>query len=308
MKIAVTGANGFVGRAVLANLAARGVAARPLVRRPSGLPNECIVGDLADGSLDVAHLGDVNAIIHLAARTHVMNDDASDPMAEYRKTNVEGTRKLIETAISAKVGRIVFMSSVKAVGEYSLPGQPLGPDSEPRPEDAYGQSKLEAERLLQTLCDEAGMAWTVLRPPLVHGAGAKGNLARLAGLIRRGIPLPLGAIQNVRSIVSVENLADAAVTAALQGHSDGEILHIADLSLSTPQLARIIGQAEGRPARLFPVPPSLLKLAGKVTGTSAEVGRLTGSLELETLSSFRALHWQPPVDGTRALERTLNEA
>lgn len=306
MMIAVTGANGFVGQAVLANLEQRGIAFRPLVRRSAGLRDERVVGDLAGGALSARDLSGVDAVLHLAARTHVMRDLAVDSLAEYRETNVVATGRLLDAASAAGVKRFVFMSSVKAVAERSSPGHPIGPDAAARPEDAYGQSKLEAEALVRTRCEAAGMDWTILRPPLVHGPGAKGNLARLAGLVRRGLPLPLASIRNARSIVSVENLADAAVTSCLSDVAAGQVLHIADLTLSTPELVRAVARSEGREARLVPVPAQLLRLAGKITGRGKEVDRLIGSLELETEASMAALHWQPPVDGGRALARTLS--
>lgn len=305
MKIAVTGANGFVGKAVLANLEDRGIAAIPLVRRPSGIAGECVVGDLADGAISGDDISGAKAVIHLAARTHVMDDAATDPWAEYRRTNVEGTARLLDAAVAAGVERFVFMSSVKAVGEWSLPGEPLAPGTSPRPEDAYGVSKLEAEALVRERCEVAGMDWVILRPPLVHGPGVKGNLNRLARLVARGIPLPLASIRNSRSIVSVANLADAAVAACMADGACGRILHIADLSLSTPELVRAIARSERVKARLLPVPAWLLQAAGRLAGRSDEVSRLTGSLELETAPSQREMGWTPPLGGEAALARTL---
>lgn len=305
MKIAVTGANGFVGQAVLANLAARGIEAIPVVRRSSGIVGERVVGDLAGGGVSVDAIRGAKAVIHLAARTHVMDDPAIDAWPEYRKTNVEGTARLLDAAVAAGVERFVFMSSVKAVGEWSEPGLPLAPATMPRPEDAYGRSKLEAEALVKERCEAAGLDWAILRPPLVHGPGAKGNLNRLARLVARGIPLPLASIRNARSIVSVTNLADAAVTACLADGARGRILHIADLTLSTPELVRAIARSEGAKVRLVPVPAWLLQAAGRLAGRSAEISRLTGSLELDTASSERAMGWAPPIGGEAALGQTL---
>lgn len=305
MKVAVTGANGFVGRSVLARMAERGVDAVPLVRRPCDIPGERVVGDLADGRLNPDDLAGVSAIVHLAARTHVMNETSDDPLAEYRRINVAGTAHLLETAAEAGVGRFVFMSSIKAVGEWSLPGEPLGPETVPRPEDAYGHSKLEAEALVKSHCDKTGMSFKIIRPPLVHGREAKGNLARLGALLRTGVPLPLASLRNARSIVGVENLADATVAACLTDRSDGAILHIADLTVSTPQLIRLIGEATGQSARLFAFPPRLLRLLAQVSGLGNVGERLFGSLELATETSFAGLGWRPPVAGADALRSSF---
>lgn len=305
MKIAVTGANGFVGRAVLARLAQLGIEAVPLVRRPCGLEGERVVGDLADLGLVAGDLAGVSVVVHLAARTHVMNETAGDPLAEYRRTNVAGTAHLLEIAGTAGIERFVFMSSIKAVGEWSLPGEPLGPGTEPRPEDAYGRSKLEAEALVRSVCEQAGIAFKIIRPPLVHGSEAKGNLARLDKLVRSGAPLPLASLRNARSFVGVGNLADATVAACLTGGGDGAILHIADLTVSTPQLIRLIGEATGKTARLVPFPPRLLRWLMLTMGLGHIGERLFGSLELATETSFSQLDWRPSTKGADALRASF---
>lgn len=305
MKIAVTGANGFVGRAVLARLAEAGVEGLPLVRRPCELAGERVVGDLADRGLTAEDLAGVSTVVHLAARTHVMNETSDDPLAEYRRTNVGGTAHLLEQAAQAGVERFVFMSSIKAVGEWSLPGEPLGPETEPRPQDDYGHSKLEAEALVKSVCEQADIAFKIIRPPLVHGRDAKGNLARLGSLLRTGVPLPLASLRNARSIVSVDNLADATVAACLTDRADGAILHIADLTVSTPQLIRLIGDATGQSARLFAFPPRLLRRLAQISGLGNVGERLFGSLELATGTSFAGLGWRPPVAGADALRSSF---
>lgn len=305
MKVAVTGANGFVGRAVLTRLAQAGIEAIPLVRRASGLGGERIIGDLADGNVCAADLADASTIVHLAARTHVMNETTGDPLAEYRRTNVDGTIRLLKAANEAHIERFVFMSSIKAVGEWSKPGDPLQPKDLPRPEDAYGRSKLEAEEYVASFCKQHALRFKIIRPPLVHGIGVKGNLARLEALINSGIPLPLGSINNARSFVGVHNLADAVVAASASDKGDGAVLHIADLVVSTPDLVRLICRATGRPVRLLPFPPPLLRSITRLAGLGSVGERLIGSLELSTESSFQKLGWRPASNGEDALQESF---
>lgn len=307
MKIAVSGANGFVGREVLAQASDGGHVCVPLVRTATGLPGERTIGNLADGKVTADDLAGCDAVIHLAARTHVMNETASDPMTEYRRVNVDGTDRLLEAGLAAGIGRFVFMSSVKAVGEWSLPGEPLRPGTPPRPQDAYGISKLEAETLVRETCDAADVEWTVIRPPLVHGIGAGGNMRRLVRLVERGIPLPFGAVRNARSVVAVRNLAAAAIAATHSADAAGRVLHIADLTVSTPELVRELGRAIDRRPRLLPVPPSLMNLAAKILGRGEEVRRLLGSLELETASSWQRLGMAPPFDPRTELRAAVRQ-
>lgn len=294
MRIAVTGANGFVGRAVLARLGA-GVEAVPLVRRATGLPGEIVVGDLGQEEIDPRMLAGVDAVIHLAARTHVMHETVSDPEAEYWRTNVAGTSALLDAALAAGVSRFVFMSSVKAVAERSQPGAPVGPDGQPRPEDAYGRTKLAAEELVRRRCDEASVGWVILRPPLVYGPGVRANLERLVRLVGRGLPLPFGAINNRRSMVEVRNLADAAIIAARHPDATGQAFMVSDTTLSTPDLVRAIADALGKPARLVPVPAGAMRFVGRIAGRSDMIERLCGSLELDSRRTGDILGWEPAV-------------
>jgi len=303
MKIAVSGANGFVGREVLSDLAAKEHIAVPLVRSASGLAGEVITGDLSESALSGADLAGCEVIIHLAARTHIMNETAIDPFSEYRRINVQGTDRLLDAAIDAGIRRFVYMSSVKALGEKSWPGHPIGPDMPARPGDAYGHSKLEAEALIKNRCNAAGMEWVIVRPPLVYGPGVKANFERLITWVHRGVPLPFAKIENRRSFVDVGNLADATVLAATVDAAANKAFMVSDTTISTPQLIRAIGTAISRPPRLIPMWPPLLQLAAKMTGTRASIDRICGSLELDATRAVETLGWQP----RRSFEKSLTE-
>ncbi|MCX8477988.1 MAG: NAD-dependent epimerase/dehydratase family protein [Sphingomonas sp.] len=304
MKVAITGATGFVGRHVMTRVVAEGYDPVPIVRSPAGLANEIVVGDLGSSRIAPEALRNAQCLIHLAARTHVM--DEADPSADaYHRANVLGTRAVLDAAIEAGVRRIVFMSSIKAIGDDTRPGEQLSAESTPRPTDAYGRSKLEAENELRQRCSAAGIEWVIIRPPLVYGAGAKGNFERLIALIARHIPLPLASVRNRRSMIYVANLASATVRACDAPGAANRVLVIADTTLSMPDLLRIVGTALERPARLFPFPPALLRIAGRLSGKSAIVERLTNSLEVNSEDSFHALDWRPPITPGKALRETV---
>lgn len=306
MKAAVTGASGFVGRAVLHALGQAGHEAVALVRSAPPGTGARAIGDLADGPIDPAVLGAADTVIHLAARTHVTDETMSDAMAAYRATNVTGTGHLVDAAVAAGVTRFVYMSSVKAVGERTIAGRPMTPETTPRPEDPYGITKLEAEALVRERCNAAGIAWTILRPPLVYGPGVKANFDRLIALVERRLPMPLASIRNRRSIVYVDNLADATVAAAVAPGTRNRILTLCDDTLSTPDLIRAVAEALGIKPVLLPFPPALLTLAGQITGRTAMVDRLAGSLEIDPRSSMAAADWQPQIDTHQGLRRTIN--
>ncbi|HYC04355.1 MAG TPA: NAD-dependent epimerase/dehydratase family protein [Azospirillaceae bacterium] len=297
----VTGANGFVGRAVVDSLRARGWRVRAALRSGSVEGTErALVGDLT-GPVDwPSHLDGVTAVVHLAARTHVMREDPGHAESAYRAINVEATRRLAEAAVEAGVRRFVHLSSVKALGERSNPGRPLTDRDEPAPEGPYGATKLEAERLLAALPLES----VSLRPPLVYGPGVRANFLALMGLVARGVPLPFGALENRRSLIAVGNLADAVATAVTAAQATGTYLVTDGDAVSTPELVRAIARAMNRPARLLPVPPSLFRPLQALPGVGPAVSRLTGSLELDG-SRFRDdFGWRPPLTMERALART----
>jgi nucleoside-diphosphate-sugar epimerase len=298
MNVLITGANGFVGKPLCGRLVGLGHgvagAVRPNARLPEGVEARKVAG-LAPSTDWSAALSGCEAVVHLAARVHVMHDDAADPLAEFRAANVAGTLRLAEQAAAAGVTHFIFMSSIKANGEETF-GTPFGPENA-APVDAYGISKLEAEQGLAEITARTGMGVTVLRPPLVHGPGVKGNFRSLIDLIDRGIPLPLGLVDNRRSLIGIGNLVDA-VRACLDSPPPAGVFRVFTLcdseTVSTSGLVRLLAAALDRPARLLPIPLGLMRLAGRLSGKSAAVQRLTASLEVD-LSAIRVtIGWTPP--------------
>jgi nucleoside-diphosphate-sugar epimerase len=239
----------------------------------------------------------VDGVVHLAARVHVMRDHA-DGDEEFRRVNTEGTLRLARAAAAAGTKRFVFLSSIKVNGEATA-GQPFRADDEPRPGDAYARSKYAAER---GLLEIAGIEPVIIRPPLVHGPGAKGNLARFCRLARSGWPVPLGGISNRRDFVGVENLANLIERCIWHPAAAGQIFLVADGEpLSTPELYRLIAEALGRPARMVKVPAAMMRALARPLGFGAEMDRLTQSLELDIGKTRDLLGWEPPVSAATGI-------
>jgi nucleoside-diphosphate-sugar epimerase len=305
--IVVTGANGFVGRALCADAAARGFVVRGIVRSSCGLPSgteSFQVGNIDDSTNWQDAFTDCGVVIHLAARVHVMADTAENPLDEFRRVNVQGTLNLARQAAAAGVRRFVFVSSIKVNGEATQLGSAFKADDAPGPLDAYGVSKMEAEQGLRELSAQSGMEVVIIRPPLIYGPGVKANFAAMMRWLQRGIPLPLGAIHNQRSLVALDNLVDLIVTCLTHPAAANQTFLVSDgEDVSTTELLRRMGQAMNRPARLIPVPASWLKLAAAMVGKQDVAQRLCGSLQVDIEKTRRLLGWTPPLSLDEGLRR-----
>lgn len=304
MKVLVTGANGFVGRGLCPHLARHGIDVRMAVRgADSRLPDAVVVGEIGPHTQWGEALADVDVVVHLAARVHVMRDSASHPLEEYRRVNVEGTRRLAQAASEAGVRRMVLLSSVKVNGEARE--QAYTETDPPRPKDDYGRSKWEAEQALIDVGAQTGLEWAVLRPPLVYGPGVRANFLSLMRAVSRGLPLPLGAIDNQRSLVYLGNLADAIRVCVVEpGAANGLFLVSDGEDVSTPELVRRVARSLGVRPRLVSVPVSMLRLAGMLVGKRAAVERLVGSLQVDSTCIRRTLGWTPPFSIDEGLTET----
>ena len=301
--IVVTGATGFIGSAVCSALAAAGRSVRAISRNPgSGLTPVGAITGTTDWS---ETLKGAQSIIHLAARVHLLNDRAADPVTEYRRMNVDGTINLARQAAEAGVKRFIFVSSIKVNGEETAPGQSYRPEDIPQPRDAYGVSKLEAEDGLRSLAAETGLELVIIRPPLVYGPGVKANFASMMRWLHRGLPLPFGAVKNRRSFLAVENLADLLNRCVDHPGAPNQVFLACDgEDLSTADLLRRLGDALGRPARLIPMPPALLDAAATLTGQGDLARRLLGSLQVDASKAHTVLDWKPPLAVDDALIAT----
>ncbi len=307
--VLVTGANGFVGRAMCRVLLARGHAVTGLVRK-AGHCVEGVVEWQFDGA-DFEGLGEqrwpeIDCVIHLAARVHVMKDTVADPDHAFRATNLDGTLRVAEAARRHGARRFIFVSSVKAVAECD-DGTPLSEEAPARPRDPYGRSKRDAELALMRYGERSGLEIVIVRPPLVYGPGVRANFLRMLDTVARGVPLPFASISARRSIVYVDNLADALCVCVDAPEAVGEIFHVADDDApSVAGLLNMVAEALGVPERLLPFSPGVLNLIGRLAGRGAQMDRLTRSLQLDTDRIRRRLGWLPPFTTRQGLAATAD--
>ena len=321
-SILVSGASGFVGQALCAELLKRGHSVRAALRSPSGFNvascETTKVSDIAENTSWIDALRDINTVIHLAARVHVMKDSSADPLAEFLKVNLHGTVNLVEQAARAGVKRLIYVSSVKVNGERTLSsnsalaggncGRGAFTESDrPNPQDPYAVSKWHAEQALQRIAQETGLEVVIVRPPLVYGPGVKGNFIRLLAAINRGIPLPLAGARNARSLIYVGNLVDALITCATHPAAAGQTYLVSDgHGVSTAELVKKIAHALGHPDRSFYLPPALLRAAAVLLGRADQVDRLFDSLCVNDSKIRGELSWLPPYSMEQGLRETAN--
>ena len=312
-RILVTGANGFIGSALCRHLRESGFLVREADRVLGRLPSagtsrlsdlECVL--LHDRSTeDEIHrlLQDVQVVVHLAARVHVMSEHAADPLAEFRQVNLVWTERLARLAASQGIHRFVYMSSVKVNGEQNV--RPFTEEDVPCPLDPYGISKWEAEQALAKVAAESGMEIIVIRSPLVYGPGVGGNFLQLLKILRRGVPLPFAHIQNCRSLIYLGNLVHALIQCVQDVRAAGQTYMVSDgEDLSTPELIRRLGRGMGVSVRLWSVPTPMLRWIGMVARKQAVIERLVGSLRVDSSKIRRELDWWPPFTVDTGLSET----
>jgi nucleoside-diphosphate-sugar epimerase len=305
LRVLVTGASGFVGRALCPALEAAGFDVVRAMRRQDGGANTVSTGALGSSWDWFDRIECPDVIVHLAARVHQMREAPEEAEQLHRAVNTEATLDLARRAAARGVKRLVFLSSVKVNGEGRL--TPYGPDDPPAPSDAYGRSKAAAEAGLFELAREGGMEVVVLRPPLIHGPGVQGNMRTLLRVLRWGIPLPLGSVTtNRRSLVGVDNLVSCVQCCLTHPDAAGAVWFVSDgEDVSTAGLLRRMGLALKKPARLWPLPVAWLHWIGATTGRKAAMDRLCGSLTVDILATRERLGWTPPVSLEEGLRRCV---
>lgn len=307
----VTGATGFVGRAFCAQLVRGGQCVRACVRSQAsdftmpGIEPVC-TGDLTPQSDWSRALAACDTVVHLAARVHVMREMARDPLADFRAMNTAATVNLARQAVAAGVRRFVYVSTIKVNGERTS-GRAFRAEDNPQPEDAYAQSKLEAELALKSISQHSGLDVVIVRPPLVYGPGVKGNFLSMLRVLRRGWPLPLASCSNRRSFVGLTNLVSLLERCVTHPAAAGQVFLAADgEDLSTPEMLSRVARALGRKARLLPFPPPMLSLAASIAGRPGIYERLCGSLQVDAGKARELLDWTPPLSVDAELARTAS--
>lgn len=311
MKILITGASGFIGKSLLKNLLNRGFDVIAPVRNMEMIPDhdqltKIKIVNLEDNINWKTMLVDVDVVIHLASRVHIMNDNADDSLAAYRKMNVDVTINLAGNALSAGIKKFIFLSSIKVNGEVTRQGMPFRHSEVPHPKDAYAISKYEAELALFELVKNTHMGLIIIRPPLVYGPGVKANFLKILTLLNKGMYLPFASIKNKRSLIYLDNLVDLIIISALKPVSGSHIFLASDgHDLSTSELLNIMASSLPHASRLLPFPVSLLRLILFLIGKKSIAQRLFDSLQVDITHTVDVLDWKPPVSIKQALHETV---
>ena len=310
MRVITIGATGFIGQALHTRLHLSShipiATTRAAQSNVNSTSKSVVVSDINATTKWGDALHGIDAVVHLAARVHVMSDRSHDPLMEFRRVNTDGTLNLAQQAAAAGVRRFIYLSSIKVNGEATNHGCPFTPNDLAAPQDPYGISKHEAEVGLRAIARTTGMQVVIIRPTLVYGAGAKGNFKSLMKLVARGLPLPLASIDNRRSLVGIDNLVDFIITCLEHPAAANETFLVSDgEDLSTPDLIRRMARAMDRSARLLPVPKSVLMAAAAMLGKRDMVQRLCGSLQVDISKARALLGWNPPVSVDEGLRRAV---
>lgn len=308
MKIAITGSTGFIGSALLKKLVENKHDITAILRKPTPESNEqktIIVPEISSTTKWTEKLMTYDIIIHCAARVHVMKDNSTNPLAEFRNINTFGTLNLAQSAADSGVKRFIFISTIKVSGEYTIPGKSFKSSQTPNPIDNYAISKFEAEQGLLEIGKKTGMEVVIIRPPLVYGPGVKANFQKLMEYVKKTIPLPLGAVNNSRSLVSMDNLIDLIATCVVHPKAANQIFLVSDdHDVSTTQLLKKLANALNKPSLLIPVPRPVFTFFSKLFGKQAIVNRLFESLQVDIEHTKNTLNWQPPISFDKALKKT----
>lgn len=306
MNIILTGSTGFIGARVkelLSRIAGFELILPVRSLSLDELPNSVLVGDIDSNTNWSKALINSDVVIHTAARAHIIKDE----VASYRKVNVEGTLNLARQAAVAGVRRFVFISSIGVNGNVNT--KPFTPEGNPSPADAYAQSKWEAEQGLWKIQQETGVEVVIIRPPLVYGPNAPGNFGSLVRWIEKGLPLPLGAIHNQRSLVALDNLVDLIITCIDHPAAANQVFLASDgEDVSTSELLRGVAKAAGKPCRLMPVPAGVLQFGATMLGKKAMAQRLLGSLQVDISKARELLGWTPPLTVEQGLKRCFDDS
>ena len=307
MNILLTGATGFLGSRIATALQSKpDVSLTVTLRRTVEIDADHIIEVQGlDANTDWSPaLAYQQVVIHAAARAHIMKDEVLDPLSEYRRVNVDGTINLARQSAAAGVKRFIFISSIKVNGELTQSAKPFTADDTPAPEDDYGVSKAEAEVALQQVAEETGMEVVIIRPPLVYGPGVKGNFENMIKVVQKGIPFPLGAVHNQRSLVAIDNLVDLIINCIDHPSAANQVYLAGDgQDLSTTELLQGVAAAMCKPSRLIPVPMSILIFVAALLGKRAVAKRLLGSLQVDISKARDLLGWEPPITVWEGLRR-----
>lgn len=310
-NILITGATGFVGRQLVTELLVQKFSVFAIVRDEGAVvpigATKIIKGDLTTIKDWLPVLQNIDIVIHLAGRAHIVDDSVADPLAEFRKVNTKASLKLAKQAAEAGVKRFVFISSVKVNGEITCLDKPFKPDDHFVPDDPYGLSKYEAEQGVMALAKETDMEVVIIRPPLVYGSGVRANFASMIRWVDKGVPLPFGAIHNKRSLVALDNLVSFIICCMKHPKAANEIFLISDgEDVSTTQLLKKVADALGKKTMLVPIPVELMRWVAKLFAKRGMANRLFSSLQVDSSKAYDLLAWEPMTSMDEQLQKTVN--